>query len=227
MTRYAKYNCLLRSFQPIWTILYSPTAPFPQVQKGVKHTKNMVKPPNLDCICGAVSCQHHRGNLSLEHLGQNFPVLIFECLVTFRWVFHRQQEKTPINWGHHFLGGTPKTHFFFGWIEMWKAKTRILDLEIDKSNHESIQWEHILVHKSVSEKDPRSTVCSYCNISIWAWTCPSCCHRTIGSVMTNWNPSWPIETVFIRLIFYQRVLCPAHHAIGIWKIHTSSCYPTY
>lgn len=111
---------------------------------------------------------------------------------------------------------------------MWKAKTRVFGLVIDKSNHESIQWEHILVHKSVSEKDPRSTVCSYCNISIWAWTCPSCCQHTIGSVMTNWNPSWPIETVFIHLIFFpQRVLCPSHHAIGIWKIHTSSCYPTY
>ena len=85
----------------------------------------------------------------------------------------------------------------------------IFGLVIDKSNHESIRWEHILVHKSVSEKDPRSTVCSYCNISIWAWTCPSCCHHTIGSVMTNWNPSWPIETVLIRLILFpQRVYVP-------------------
>lgn len=58
-----KITAYLGRFNPFEKSYNSQIASFPQVQKGMKHTKkNMVKRPNLVLsFCGAVSCQHRRG----------------------------------------------------------------------------------------------------------------------------------------------------------------------
>ena len=112
---------------------------FPKCKKGWNIQKtwwNQLKPPNLDCChlwCWSVVnvavektvdfCWSFR-NLSLQTPGAKLPS---PDLRTPPWLFGwnfftAAAKKKHQYWGTSFLGGTPKTHFFLGWNEMWERK---------------------------------------------------------------------------------------------------------